>query len=120
MCSWNFDLIQSLLPSTFKNITTDFNSISDGHTAADNLFNDLSAQYLYLKSWISHTASLIFSHSCELDADSLYPASRQRRRQIWDQMQISWMYHSQQTNTAQHIKIFITLKHPSQTGHAVV
>lgn len=30
------------------------------------------------------------------------------------------MYHSQQTNTAQHIKIFITLKHPSQTGHAVV
>lgn len=48
--SRSIDLIQSLLPSTFKNITTDFNSFSDGHTAADNLFSDLSAQYLYLKS----------------------------------------------------------------------
>lgn len=48
--SGSIDLIQSLLPSTFKHITTDFNSISDGHTAADNLFSDLSAQYLYLKS----------------------------------------------------------------------
>ena len=56
--SWNFDLIPSLLPSTFKNKKTDF----DGHTAADNLFTDLSAQYLYVKSWISHTASSIFSH----------------------------------------------------------